>query len=122
MSLPFALARWLRGNCTRCAAWAQRSHGYFARSGEEALTSFNYVGGDGWMTDEQQQQFTAWLDADVRSTAKAIAWVEEQFGLDYSDSGMRKLLKQLDYRYKQPAVLPTRQKGGADAPWQGLFS
>lgn len=64
------------------------------------------MGGDGWLTNQQQQQFTTWLDADVCSTAEAIAWIEEQFGLSYSDSGMRNLLKRLDYRYKQPAVLP----------------
>src|ERR1051325_2086050 len=34
----------------------------FTSGGEEALTRFNYVGGDGWLTDEQQQQFTTWLD------------------------------------------------------------
>jgi hypothetical protein len=32
-----------------------------------------YVGGDGWLTDNQQQQFTIWLDAPVRSIAEAIA-------------------------------------------------
>jgi hypothetical protein len=85
-------------------------------------------------TDEQQQQFTSWLDSDVRSTAEAISWVEQQFGLSYSESGMRKLLKRLDYRYKQPSILPakadveaqaawsrpTRQTSGFDAPWQNL--
>jgi hypothetical protein len=40
---------------------------------------------------------------DVRSTAKAINWVEQQFGLNYSESGVGKLLGRLDYRYKQPA-------------------
>jgi len=45
----------------------------FASGGEAGLTSFNYVGGDGWLTDAQQQRFTTWLDASVRSTAEAIA-------------------------------------------------
>ena len=74
------------------------------------------------MTDEQQQQFTAWRDADVRSTAEAIAWVEEQFGLDYSDSGMRKLLKRLDYRYKQPSVLPAKADPEAQAAWVETYT
>ncbi len=74
-------------------------------------------GGDGWMTNEQLQQFTTWLDTDVRSTAEAISWVEQQFGLNYSDSGMRKLLKRLDYRYKQPAVLPAKADVEAQAAW-----
>jgi len=77
----------------------------FAAGGEAALTSFQYVGGEGWLTDDQQQQFTTWLDTEVCSTVEAIAWVEGHFGLVYSDSGMRKLLKRLDYRYKQSSVL-----------------
>ena len=104
---PKTLKRWIKA---------------FAAGGKEALTSFNYVGGDGWMTGEQQQQFTAWLDADVRSTAEAIAWVEEQFGLDYSDSGMRKLLKRLDYRYKQPARLPAKADVEAQAAWVETYT
>jgi transposase len=94
----------------------------FASGGQAALTSFSYVGGDGWLTDEQQQQFTNWLDADVRSTAEAIAWVEEQFDLCYSDSGMRKLLKRLDYRYKQPSVLPAKADHRAQAAWVDTYT
>ena len=99
---PKTLKRWIKA---------------FASGGEDALLSLKYVGGDGWMTDEQQQQFTTWLDSDVRSTAEAITWVEQQFGLSYSDSGMRKLLKRLDYRYKQPAVLPAKANPEAQAAW-----
>jgi transposase len=69
------------------------------------------------MADEQQQQFSAWLDSDVHSTAEAITWAEEQFGLSYSHSGMRKLLKRLDYRYKQLAVLPAKADVEAQAAW-----
>ena len=93
----------------------------FASGGEAVLTSFNYAGGDGWLTDEQQQ-FTTWLDGDIRSTAEAIAWVEEQFGLSYSDSGMRKLLKRLDYRYKQPSVLPAKANPEAQAAWVDTYT
>ena len=41
----------------------------FAASGVDGLCPFNYVGGDGWLTNDHQQQFMTWLDADVRSTA-----------------------------------------------------
>jgi transposase len=88
-----------------------------ATGDEEALTSFKYVGGDGWMTDEQVDQFTIWLDTDVRSTTEAIEWVEQQFELSYSDSGMRKLLKRFDYRFKQPSVLPAKADVEAQAAW-----
>ena len=54
--------------------------------------------------------------------AEAIAWVEEQFGLSYSDSGMRKLLKRLDYRYKQPAVLPAKADVEAQAAWVETYT
>ena len=94
----------------------------FASGGEAGLTSFNCVGGDGWLSDEQQQQFTTWLDTDVRSTAEAIGWIEKQFGRSYSDSGMRKLLKRLDYRYKQPAVLPAKADPELQAAWVDTYT
>ena len=107
----------------------------FVTGGEEALTTLNYVGGDGNFIVAQHQQLVTRLDAEVRSTAEAVAWVEEQFGVSYTDSGMIKLLKRLDYRFKQPDVLPSkadpkkqaewvetyRQKRGLDAARQGLF-
>jgi len=74
------------------------------------------------MTDEQVQQVTTWLDSDVRSTAEAIAWLEEQFDLSYSESGMRKLLKRLEYRYKQPSVLPAKADPEAQAAWVDTYT
>jgi len=94
----------------------------FAAGGEVALTTFNYVGGEGWLTPDQQLQFTTWLDASIRSTAEAITWVREQFGDDYSDSGMRKLLKRLDYRYRQPDVLPAKADPEAQAAWVEAYT
>src|SRR6266545_119151 len=42
----------------------------FVTSGEEALITLHYAGCDGLMTDEQQQQFTAWLDTEIRKPPK----------------------------------------------------
>jgi transposase len=89
----------------------------FVTGGEEALTTLNYAGGDGNLTVAQQQQLVTWLDAEVRSTAEAVAWVEEQFGLSYTDSGMVKLLKRLDYRFKQPDILPSKADPKKQAEW-----
>jgi transposase len=94
----------------------------FVAGGEAALTSFNYVGSEPWLSEEQQQQFTTWLDAEVRSTAEAITYVEQTFGLCYTDSGMRKLLARLDYRYKQPAVLPAKADPEAQAAWVETYT
>jgi len=89
----------------------------FAARGVEGFASFNYVGNTPWLTEPQIQQFTIWLDERVRSTKEAIAWVEEQFGLDYSESGMLKLLNRLDYRSKQPAQIPSKADPDAQAMW-----
>jgi transposase len=89
----------------------------FVTGGEEALTTLNYVGGDGNLTVAQQQELVTWLDAEVRSTAEAVAWVEQQFGVSYTDSGMVKLLKRLDYRFKQPDVLPSKADPKKQAEW-----
>jgi transposase len=89
----------------------------FAERGVEGLSTFNYVGNTPWLTDPQIEQFTAWLDERVRSTKEAIAWVEQQFGLEYTESGMLKRLKRLDYRYKQPAQIPSRADPEAQAMW-----
>jgi transposase len=89
----------------------------FVTRGEEALTTLNYVGGDGNLTAAQQQQLVTWLDAEVRSTTEAVAWIEEQFGVSYTDSGMVKLLKRLDYRFKQPEVLPSKADPKKQAEW-----
>jgi transposase len=94
----------------------------FASGGEEALLRFNYTGSDGWMDEGQLEQFTTWLDSAVRSTAEACAWVKQQFGLDYTDSGMRKLLKRLDYRYKQPTPVPAKADVEAQAAWVATYT
>ena len=89
----------------------------FVTGGEEALTTLNYAGGDGNLTVAQQQQLVTWLDAEVRSTAEAVAWVEQQFGVSYTDSGMVKMLKRLDYRFKQPDILPSKADPKEQAEW-----
>lgn len=94
----------------------------FVAGGEDALTTLNYVGGDGNLTSNEQQQLISWLDAEVRSTAEAIAWVEAQFGVSYSDSGMVKLLKRLDYRFKQPDVLPAKADPKKQAEWVETYT
>jgi transposase len=89
----------------------------FAAGGVEALCTFKYVGNTISLSDAQIQQFTTWLDEGVRTTKEAIAWVEEHFGFDYTESGMVKLLQRLDYRYKKPAQVPSKADPDAQAAW-----
>jgi transposase len=98
--------------------WIKR----FTALGVDGVCIFQYVGGEGWMTTEQLEQFTTWLDEAVRSTKEAIAWVEQQFDLAYSESGMLKLLKRLDYRYKHPAQIPSKADPDAQALWLKRYS
>ena len=88
----------------------------FVTGGEEPRTRFNDVGGAGNVR-AAQQQFRTWRDAEVRSTAAAIAWVEEQFGVSSTDSGMVKRRKRLDDRFKQPDVLPSKADPEKQAAW-----
>lgn len=94
----------------------------FVAGGEDALTTRNDVPADGNLTSAQLDQFRAWLDADIRSTAEAITWVEQQFAVLYTDSGMVKLLKRLDYRFKQPVRLPAKADPAAQAVWVETYT
>ncbi len=75
-----------------------------------------------WLTPDEQQHLTTWLDADVRTTADACAWVLEQCGKDYTDSGMRQLLKRLGYRFKQPTRIPAKADPQAHAAWLARYA
>lgn len=89
----------------------------FASSGVDALCSFHYVGNTTSLDAAQLPLFTTWLDEHIRSTKEAIAWVETQFGLDYTESGMLKLLKRLGYRYKKPVQVPAKADREAQTAW-----
>lgn len=89
----------------------------FATAGVDALCAFHYVGNTTSLDAAQLQQFTTWLDEQIRSTKEAIAWIETQFGLDYTESGMLKLLKRLGYRYKKPVQVPSKADREAQTAW-----
>jgi transposase len=106
-------ARILRVNAKTITRWVQ----LFVQVDLETYCSLQSGGNDAMLTPEQQQQFCTWLDQQVRSTKEAIAWVETSFGVSYTESGMRKLLQRLDYRYKQPAQVPSKADPAAQAAW-----
>ena len=88
-----------------------------AATGVAGLATFNYVGTTSWLSDAQIQQFSTWLDGQVRSTKEAIAGVETHFSMDYTESGMLKLLKRLNYRYTKPAHVPAKAEVMAQTAW-----
>ncbi len=107
------VARILHVNPKTITRWVQ----IFVRYGIDTLSTLHSGGNEPNLTQAEQQQLILWLDAGVRTTKEAIAWVEQQFDLQYSESGMLKLLKRLDYRYKQPAQIPSKADPEAQATW-----
>jgi transposase len=96
-----------------------RSH--FKRYQQGGLKALAHVAfrGSECLLDAQQ---LALLDLHVQShlyvTAKAIArWVEEAFGVSYTESGMTALLHRLGFVYKKPKLVP----GKADPAAQEAF-
>lgn len=89
----------------------------YVTHGIDGLCTLQSGGNDAARTPEQQAQLSTWLDADVRTTKEAITWVRTTFDVDYTESGMRKLLARLDDRYKQPAVVPAKADRAAQEAW-----
>lgn len=94
----------------------------FVRVDLATYCSLQSGGNEAGLTEAQQQQLAAWLDEQVRSTKEVIAWVEQTFAFSYTESGMRKLLQRMDYRYKQPALVPAKADAEAQAAWLASYS
>lgn len=70
----------------------------FSRAGIDALCTLQYAGNRGALTPIQQEQLLDWLEAHERSLRQAITWVEQEFQVHYTESGMRKLLQRIEAR------------------------
>src|SRR2546421_4603204 len=88
------VARIVRVNPKTITRWMH----LFAREGIDTLCTLLSGGNEANLTPAEQAQFIDWLDAQVRTTKEAIAWVETTFVVSYTESGMRKLLQRMDYR------------------------
>lgn len=89
----------------------------FVGQGFEALCTLAYEGTEPDVTPAQMTRLRAWLDEQIRSTKEARDWVEREFGLSYSESGIVKLLKRIGYSYKKPAQVPSKADPKAQAEW-----
>lgn len=83
---------------------------YFKRykqGGIEELLRMSYVGSDALLDAEQLSKLDAHLQKTVYHTAAEVArYVEQEWGVKYTPSGMTALLRRLGYRYKKPALQP----------------
>jgi transposase len=86
--------------------------------GLEALCRLETGGGESFLSAEQLGLLQVELDKHIFQTAKQIcAWVDEQFGVTYSQRGMRDLLKRLDYTRQKAHLVPAQ----ADLEAQAAF-
>ena len=70
----------------------------FTKAGVDALCTLQYAGNRGALTPIQQERLLDWLEARDRSLKQVITWVEQEFQVHYTESGMRKLLQRLETR------------------------
>ena len=106
-------ARILHVNPKTITRWVK----LFVRVDLDTYCTLQSGGNEAALSDAQQQQLASWLDQQVRSTKEAIAWVEETFDVSYTESGMLKLLRRMDYRYKKPAQVPAKADTQAQTEW-----
>lgn len=90
----------------------------YQQGGLVALCHVAFRGSDCLLTETELALLDAHLETHLYLTAKSIAhWVEEQFGVHYTESGMAALLHRLDYVHKKPKLIP----GKADPEAQKAF-
>lgn len=96
----------------------RRYYREFKKGGVTRLLETNYVCQRGYLSLEQEQALDAYLQTHLHITAKSVvAYVQERWGIEYSESGMTDLLHRLGYVYKKPKLVP----GKADAKAQEAF-
>src|SRR5689334_19678379 len=81
----------------------------FEQQGLEALCLMEVGGSACYLTDEEIQALITALDTHTFHSAKQVAaWVQEQFGVLYSERGMQELLKRLGYTRQKARLLPSQ--------------
>jgi transposase len=80
---------------------ADTARSYFKRyqqGGLEHLLHMAYSGGEAWLDATELALLDAHLQGTLYLTAKEVAhWVEQHFGVRYTESGMTALLHRLGY-------------------------
>jgi transposase len=81
----------------------------YKEGGLRGLLAMNYSGRSAFISDEELSRLEAHLQEQTyRTVAEIIAYVKQEFDVDYSDVGMRMILSRLDFVYKKPQKIPYR--------------
>jgi len=89
------------------------SRHYFERyqqGGGQALLNDNYSGAESKLGDHQMSELERYLEDHLLPDAKSvIAYIEKQYKVRYSASGVTDLLHRLGFSYKKPKHVPGKQ-------------
>jgi len=81
----------------------------YQAGGIEKLLENNYKGKMAFMTEKELQLLESHLSEHTYLTVgEIIAYVKDEFDVEYTDTGMRYVLYQLDFVYKKPEKVPFR--------------
>jgi transposase len=79
----------------------------FTTKGIKTLLEDNYKGGVSKLTVSEQLELVSHLETHIYLTAKEIcAYVQIEYGINYTTKGMTSLLHQMGFRYKKPKHIP----------------
>lgn len=91
----------------------------YEKGGIPGLVKMNYKGRKAKLTSEQLEKLETELESTIYLTTQSIAaYIETEFRVVYSSSGVRDLLHRLGYTYKKPSVVP----GNPDIEAQEIFA
>lgn len=91
----------------------------YQESGLPGLLKVEYKGSEPQLSVSEIEKLCDALNARIfLTTQSVIDYVENKFGVTYTQSGMRDLLHRLNYEYKKPKLVP----GNPDHDAQEIFS
>jgi transposase len=79
----------------------------YRKGGIEELSRYNFVGNTSNLTEYQKHILIKELSANLYVSCKeVIDYIKNEFDIEYSESGVCKLLKRLGFVYKQTKLIP----------------
>ena len=96
----------------------QRYKKKYEEKGVDGLMEYRYTGREGKLNEGQVKQMEKELEEHLYANTEEIRiYIESEFGIQYSRSGVRDILHRLGYVYKKSKILP----GKADSEKQEAF-
>jgi transposase len=92
-------------NINTISDWIRRD----AEQGLEGICVWEYQGSHAHLTSEQQQGLKAQVtETSYRRVQDVVAWVKAEWGIEYSEDGMREMVHNLGFSYPKGCIIPGR--------------